>query len=129
MFLFLFKGINDQPECQPNKKVIAVTLRGPKLSKRSEYAEVTSIYSPKSFANRFRTTYPEISTGRTKEFRSIDGRFNISRAAPDSNLPQILEGDMNVEFIEYVDENAASRAFYANEEVFDTTNESSILGM
>ena len=36
---------------------------------------------------------------------------------------------MNVEFIEYVDENAASRAFYANEEAFDTTNESSILGM
>ena len=33
----------------------------------------SSIYSPKSFANRIRSTYPEISTGRTKEFRSIDG--------------------------------------------------------
>ena len=126
MFFFLFKGINDQPECQPNKKVIAITLRGPKISKGAEYAEVTSIYSPKSFANRIRSTYPEISTGRTKEFRSIDGRFNISRAAPDSNLPQTLEGDMNVEFIEYVDDKAAARALNGN---FDTTNESSVLGM
>ena len=62
-------------------------------------------------------SFPDISTGRTKEFRAYEGRFNISRAAPEDNLADTLEGDINLEMLEYIDEDAAARTFDLDDHV------------
>jgi len=115
-FPFNMPGINDGEECQPNKRILDFTLRGPKVGKRVKYARATSIFSPGSFPLNIRA-FPDISTGRTKEFRAYEGRFNISRAAPEGNLAETLEGDMNLEMLEYIDEDAAARTFDLDEAV------------
>ena len=106
-----------------------------KVRKRVQYARATSIFSPGSFPLNIRFSsfsstlsllsltkvdgraFPDISTGRTKEFRAYEGRFNISRAAPEGNLAETLEGDMNLEMLEYIDEDAAARTFDLDEPV------------
>ena len=106
-----------------------------KVGKRVQYARATSIFSPGSFPLNIRFSsfsstlsllsltkvdgraFPDISTGRTKEFRAYEGRFNISRAAPEGNLAETLEGDMNLEMLEYIDEDAAARTFDLDEPV------------
>ena len=108
-----FSGINDLPECQPSTEIIDITVRGPKISKRKDYAKYTSIYSPDSFITGLRNTYPDISTGEDEEFRVFEGRFNTSRAAPD-NLAQTAEGDLNVYMGGYKDDQAVTRLFAFN---------------
>jgi len=115
-FPFNMPGINDGEECQPNRKVLDFTLRGPKVSKREQYARVTSVFSPGSFPLNIRS-FPDVSTGRTKEFRAYEGRFNVSRAAPEGNLAETLEGDMNLEMLEYINDDAAARTFDLNDPV------------
>jgi len=118
-FPFNMPGINDGAECEPNKRILDFTLRGPKVGKRVQYARATSIFSPESFPLNIRS-FLDISTGRTKEFRAYEGRFNILRAAPEGNLAETLEGDMNLEMLEYIDEDAAARTFDLDEPVVRT---------
>ena len=56
--IFSVKGVNDGPECQKRTDVMDVTLRGPTKGKESLYGKYTSLYSPVSFLNVIRSTYP-----------------------------------------------------------------------
>ena len=52
-----------------------VTIRGPTRGKEGLYGKYTSLYSPVSFLNVIRSTYPVISNGVVREFRVVEGEF------------------------------------------------------
>ena len=52
-----------------------VTIRGPTRGKEGLYGKYTSLYSPVSFLNVIRSTYPVISNGVVREFRVAEGEF------------------------------------------------------
>ena len=83
-----------------------VTLRGPVLSKRDIYAKYTSLFSPVSFLNLIRGTYPDISTGVIREFRAIEGEFEGG-----ASLGETLEGDINVAMLVYKNAERAIQLF------------------
>ena len=68
-------GVNDGPECQKRTDVMDVTIRGPTRGKEGLYGKYTSLYSPVSFLNVIRSTYPVISNGVVREFRVAEGEF------------------------------------------------------
>ena len=39
-------GVNDRPECEATKEVLDITIRGPKLELKEEYAKYSSVLSP-----------------------------------------------------------------------------------
>ena len=55
-----------------------VTLRGPTAGLEGLYGKYVSVYSPNSFINLIRSTYPAISTGVVREFRAVEGEFRVA---------------------------------------------------
>ena len=64
-----------------------VTIRGPVLSKLETYSKYVSLFSPVSFINLIRSTYPIISTGVIREFRVVDGQFEGGRSLAETLPP------------------------------------------
>ena len=113
----LLPGINDQPECAVTTEVFDVTLRGPKLAQLAEFNKYISVYNPDSILSTIKDTKDQgLSTGVAREFRSLYGTF---RAAPDpeGNLASTLEGEMNVAFLTYNNEEEASKLFVPSDQI------------
>ena len=99
-------GVNDGPACQKRTDVMDVTLRGPTKGLESLYGKYTSLYSPVSFLNLIRSTYPVISNGVVREFRVVEGEFRNG-----DSLAQTLDGDVNVAMLIYKDADATVQLF------------------
>ena len=59
-------GINDMPECQPEQKVMDITVDSPNLDKRELYAYWHSPFSPYSILTAARDLYPTWTTGKVE---------------------------------------------------------------
>jgi len=103
---FLIPGLNDKKECQPRVDVMDVTLRGPVRGMEVTYNKYVSLYSPDSFINLIRSTYPVISTGVIREFRAVEGEFRDGKS-----LAETLEGDVNIAMLVYQSADAAIQLF------------------
>ena len=101
-----FPGLNDKKECQPRVDVMDVTLRGPVRGREVTYNKYVSLYSPDSFINLIRSTYPVISTGVIREFRAVEGEFRDGKS-----LAETLEGDVNIAMLVYQSADAAIQLF------------------
>ena len=66
-------GINDLPECQPEQKVMDITVLSPNLDKRELYAYWHSPFSPYSILTATKDLYPTWTTG--KVFSQILKKF------------------------------------------------------
>ena len=116
--IFSVKGVNDGPECQKRTDVMDVTLRGPTKGKESLYGKYTSLYSPVSFLNVIRSTYPVISNGVVREFRAVEGEFRNG-----DSLAQTLDGEVNVAMLIYKNADATVQLF-----TYDSPESNAILG-
>ena len=107
----LLPGINDKPECAATTEVFDVTLRGPKLAQLAEFNKAISVYNPDSILSTIMDTKDQgLSTGVAREFRSLYGNFGAA-PNPEGNLVSTLEGEMNVAFLTYNNEEEASKLF------------------
>ena len=111
----LLPGVNDGEECQPRTDIIDMTIMGPKLAKRKEYAKYRSTLSPDSIPTLIRDTYPVLSTGKIKGFTSIQGAYdqanNPGAYIGTNNQEDILEGVVDTTFLNYPSKEAAAELF------------------
>ena len=61
---FPMAGINDLAECQPEQKVMDITVLSPNLDKRELYAYWHSPFSPYSILTATKDLYPTWTTGK-----------------------------------------------------------------
>ena len=67
---------------------------------------IPSYYSPVSFLNVIRSTYPVISNGVIREFRALEGEFRNG-----DSLAETLDGKVDVAMLIYKDADAAVQLF------------------
>jgi len=115
-------GITDKPECKAREDVMDVTLRGPTAGLEDIYGKYTSLYYPNSFLNVIRNTYPAISTGVIREFRSLEGEFRDG-----ASLAETLDGDVNIAMLVYKNAEAALQLFGPSPDQLDAKTQK-ILG-
>ena len=88
-----------------------LTMRGPQLSRLTQYMKAISVLNPDSISSRvIRTAEEGICTGVQQETRALYGSFN-STPSQQNNLNTFMEGEFSVEFIMYTSEEAASQLF------------------
>ena len=88
-----------------------LTMRGPQLSRLTQYMKAISVLNPDSISSRIiRTAEKGICTGVQQETRALYGSFN-STPSQRNNLNTFMEGEFSVEFIMYTSEEAASQLF------------------
>jgi hypothetical protein len=117
-FPFLIPNVNDLPECRGRTDIIDFTAVGPVLAKRGLFAKYRSLLSRDSITTQIRDLKSQgLSTGVIKDFTTIDGAFN---GAPlgSNNLPQTLEGVVDVTFLQYPTQEATFELFERAGELF-----------
>ena len=74
-------GINDLPECQPEQKVMDITVLSPNLDKRELYAYWHSPFSPYSILTATKDLYPTWTTGKVflKYCKKLSNVHHISK--------------------------------------------------
>ena len=99
-FPYLIPGGNDMPECQPRKIIQDITVVAPKLDRRKEYAYCRSLYSLGSIPTQIKDLYPVFSTGKVKDFSSIQGSFGGVPYGT-NNQADVAQGVFDATFFSY----------------------------
>jgi len=114
-FPVLLPDVNDLEECQPRTDIIDMTILGPKLAKRKEYAKYRSTLSLDSVTSQIRNLYPKFSTGKIKGFTNIQGAYdqanNPGAYIGTNNQDDILEGVVDTSFLSYPTKEATEELF------------------
>ena len=103
-------GVNDRPECEATTEVLDITIRGPKLELKEEYAKYSSVLSPQSITTLINSSYPTISSGKMKDFTGIKGSFDAPWPGA-GNMGETLEGVVDAALLAYQDLQAAKTVF------------------
>lgn len=107
---FPMAGVNDRQECRATTEVLDITIRGPKLELKEEYAKYSSVLSPQSITTLINNSYPAISSGKLKDFTGLKGSFETSWPGP-GNMRETLEGVVDAALLAYQDVEAAKTVF------------------
>ena len=92
-------GINDMAECQPEQKVMDITVDSPNLEKRELYAYWHSPFSPYSILTAAKDLYPTWTTGKVEDFSAKSGSYNAPYLT--ENQADTLSGVFDATFLEY----------------------------
>ena len=105
-----------------------MTILGPKLSKRKEYAKYRSLFSPYSVTTQIKDLYPAFSTGKIKDFSNVQGAYdganNPGAYIGANNQADILEGVVDTIFLNYPNKTAAAELFRRARELIPAIPES-----